>query len=288
MEVATRTLTVNTNAPTLATFNWSGIDEVRISSGGESHFALDDLSFSFATVTLADLQPSLTATAAGARMTLSAAGTVLNGGAKSDGTYLLAEALTPLREDLWATLGIYDHRGDSAMRRGYLNAGAQDYSFGTPGVATRGVRLRLDWENAWRAAGVEFSPYADLSYAESKLAAYTESGGGFPARFDARREKSTELRLGAHAAHPLAGGMKLVSMLEAAHRLEKSGARTTGEVIGLFNFDLAGPRNKRDWLRAGIGVEGRIAEGTGSLMLNATTLSEAPNVWLAANWQKAF
>jgi hypothetical protein len=35
-------------------------------------------------------------------------------------------------------------------------------------------------------------------------------------------------------------------------------------------------------------VEGTIAGGAGSLMLNATTKGEVPSVWLAANWQKSF
>jgi len=65
-------------------------------------------------------------------------------------------------------------------------------------------------------------------------------------------------------------------------------ARTSGQVIGLFGFDLDGQRNKRDWLRAGVGVEGRLAGGRASLALNATTRGETPNAWLAAGWQKAF
>jgi hypothetical protein len=62
----------------------------------------------------------------------------------------------------------------------------------------------------------------------------------------------------------------------------------SARVIGLFGFDLAGAANQRDWLRVGTGVEGKLAEGTASLSLNLTSKGEAPNAWLAANWQKAF
>ncbi len=122
----------------------------------------------------------------------------------------------------------------------------------------------------------------------AKLDGYTETGGGFPARFDARKDKATELRVGVNASLPIAGAARLLGTLEAAHRFEKSGGRTTGQVLGLMGFGFDGPANRRNWLRAGAGVEGRLGAGTASLMLNATTRGEAPNYWLAASWQMTF
>jgi probable HAF family extracellular repeat protein len=212
----------------------------------------------------------------------------VNGRAKTDGTYLLAEALIPVSGNLWAVLGGYGHWGDADLRRGYLNAGIPDASTGKPGVDTWGVRGRLEWEGAFKLGQTALSPYADLSYSEAKLDAYTETGGGFPAHFNARTDKATELRLGVNAAAPLTGGLRLVGTLEAAHRFEDRGARTTGNLIGLMGFSLDGVANKRDWLRAGAGVEGKLGGGTASLMLNVTTQGEAPSAWLAANWQMAF
>uniref|UniRef100_UPI00286E5931 autotransporter domain-containing protein n=1 Tax=Sulfuritalea sp. TaxID=2480090 RepID=UPI00286E5931 len=217
----------------------------------------------------------------------------LNGRAKSDGTYVMAEALVPLRMDtansgLIATIGAYVHRGDADLRRGYLNAGVQDFSSGKPGADTWGLRARLDWENAATLAGAGLTPYVDLGYNEAKIAAYTETGGGFPAQFNARKETATELRLGLNASKPILNNARLVGTLEAAHRFEGSGARTVGQVVGLFGFDLAGPAIKQDWLRAGVGIEGKLGDGTGALMLNLTTQGEAPNAWLAASWQTAF
>jgi probable HAF family extracellular repeat protein len=212
----------------------------------------------------------------------------LNGRTKSDGTYLLAQALVPLRGNLWATFGGHVHRGQADMRRGYLNAGTQDYSTGTPDADTWGLRARLEWDKAYRVASADFSPYVDLTYSEAKLDGYTETGGGFPARFDSRKETATELRVGVNAERPLANGAKLFGVLEAAHRFEKAGARTSGNVIGLFGFALDGQKNDRDWLRVGAGVEGKLAEGRASLSLNLTTKGEVPNAWLAAGWQKAF
>lgn len=213
---------------------------------------------------------------------------VLNGHAETDGTYLLAEALIPVHGNLWASLGGYGHWGEADLTRGYLNAGVQDFSSARPNVDTWGLRARLDWDHAHTVAGVGVTPYVDLSYAKARLDAYTETGGGFPAHFAARSDEATELSVGMNAAKPLANGMTLLGTLEAAHRFEKSGARTVGEVIGLFGFDLAGEPNRRNWLRAGIGLEGRLFDGRASLSLNVTTRGEMPNAWLAANWQKAF
>ena len=91
-----------------------------------------------------------------------------------------------------------------------------------------------------------------------------------------------------NAARPLGGNVRLIGTLEAAHRFEDTGARTTGGVVGLFGFDLPGQKNKQDWLRAGVGVESTLGGGKASLMLNATTKGETTNAWLAASWQMAF
>ncbi|MCE1244985.1 MAG: autotransporter domain-containing protein [Oryzomicrobium sp.] len=213
---------------------------------------------------------------------------VQNGRTQADGTYLLAEALLPVHGDLWAVLGGYGHWGTADVRRGYLNAGAQDYSSGKPATDTWGLRGRLEWDRAWQLGNTEFSPYADLSYSESRLGAYTETGGGFPARFAARTDKATELRLGLNAAKPLANGLTLTGVFEAAHRFEKSGPATSGQMLGLFAFNLPGKSNQQDWLRVGAGLEGNLASGKASLSLNVTSRGETPNAWLAANWQKAF
>lgn len=145
-------------------------------------------------VTLDDVQHSLGTAARGRAMTLGQTWArqdlELNGRAKTEGTYLLAEALVPLAGSLWATFGAHFERGQADLRRGYLNAGRQDFSIASPRVNARGARARLDWENARRLAGTDFSPFLDLSYRETKLAAYTETGGGFPARFEARTEKA--------------------------------------------------------------------------------------------------
>lgn len=212
----------------------------------------------------------------------------LDGRAEMDGEYLLAEALIPICGQFWVTLGGYGYMGEAELRRGYLNAGVPDTSSGDPDVTGWGVRVRLEWDRALVVAETDLSPYVDLSYSEAKLDAYTETGGGFPAKFDARTDHSTELRLGMNVARPLPGDFRLIGIAEAAHRFEDEGEGISGEMIGLFGFDFAGDKRTQDWLRGGIGLEHSLAGGVVSLMLNATTDGGVPSQWLALNWQVAF
>ena len=212
----------------------------------------------------------------------------LDGQAKADGSYLLAEALIPVRGKLWAVLGGYYHWGDADLQRGYLNVASPAYSSGSAAARAWGLRARLEWDQAFNLAGAVVSPYVDASYGETTLAAYGETSGPFPARFEARKEKMSELRLGGNATQPLAENTWLVTILEATHRFEKESASTSVELVGLGSLRLDGEENQRDWLRIGVGLEGIVAGGRASFMINATSRGEVPAYWLAANWQRSF
>jgi hypothetical protein len=216
---------------------------------------------------------------------------VHNGSVEMDRQYLMVEGIFPVSESrgIYATLGAFHHWGEADVRRGYLNAGSQEYSHASPDARTWGVRARLDWENAFSAQSMRFSPYADLSYSKSKLDGYTETGGSFPARFDSREDSVTELRAGINTATPIkSSGFDFVANLEAAHRFDDRGAGSSGEVIGMFGFNLQGEKLNDNWLKAGIGVEGKLGDGKLSVMLNGTTEGGAPSSWLAASYQLTF
>ena len=215
-----------------------------------------------------------------------------DGEVKADGQYLMLESITPLTQvdGLYATVGAYGHWGEVDIRRGYTNMSAQDSSKASPDSQAWGIRTRLDWQNAFSVASTGISPYVDLSYTNSHLDSYTEKGGGIPARFDARSDDHTEVRLGFNTQTPLpfASSFNFITNLEAAHRFEKNSAGVNGEVNGYFTFNLPGEDVTNDWLKAGVGIEGEVASGKFSLMLNGTTQSEIPNFWVATSYQLAF
>ena len=200
---------------------------------------------------------------------------------KAEGTYLYAELLMPISGSLWAVLGGYGHWGENE----FIRKGAPDTQL--PNSQSLGLRARLEWDKIVRIGNTGLSPYADLSFNETRIAAHTEFLFG-SLRIKGSREKSTELRLGLNASLPLTDTTKILGAIEATHRFEKSGAKTTAKYIGGAGFELPGREFKQDWLRVGAGVEGKLGNGVASLMLNATTQGEMPNIWLAASWQTKF
>ncbi|WP_367929509.1 hypothetical protein [Aquamicrobium sp.] len=212
----------------------------------------------------------------------------LGGRADLSAGYVKVEALSRLyatdNGGLWGALTASGMWGSADFTRNYMNGGVIDSSFGSTDASGYGIRGRLQWENAIR----HFSPYADLSYSRGCFDAYSETGGGFPAAFNKLCDTSTELRYGFDATYPLTGAFRLIGTLEGVHRFEDKSANVTGQVTGLYAFDLGGATYQQDWLRAGAGFEADIGASTLSVMGNATTQSDGPNAWIAANWRVTF
>jgi probable HAF family extracellular repeat protein len=208
---------------------------------------------------------------------------------RHEATFATAESLTQLAgSPIWLTVtGLY-HRGEANVRRGYVNAGALDASHADADTRTWAIRSRLDWEDALHAAGAAFSPYLEAAYVNAAVDDYTETGGGFPARFSKRDQSNTQARIGLSGTKLLSSNVRLLGMIEAVHSLKDEAPHTTGEMLGLFAFDLPGARYQRNWVRGGIGIGGKIGNGNASLMLNASTKGEAASYWLAASYRIAF
>lgn len=211
-----------------------------------------------------------------------------DGRSRVDGDYLLAEVLGEVAPSLWLTAGGYDNWADAEVSRAYENAGRTDHSRGDTDTRTWGLRARLDWENAWAAGRFGLTPYTELSHVRSRIDGYREHGGGFPVEFDGRKEEVTELRLGSRLGYDLAPDTRLTGSLEAVHRFEDEGARTSGTVIGLFDFDLPGQEFSRDWLQASLGVEQRVGSGRLSASLNGTTHGQELDTWVSATYMVEF
>jgi uncharacterized protein YhjY with autotransporter beta-barrel domain len=211
-----------------------------------------------------------------------------NGNLDMDGTYFMAETLTPITDRLWLNLGALYQNGKADIRRGYLNAGLLDSSTGSTDISTWGLRARLELDKIAHLGSTGLSPYADLSYSKSHQKAYTETGGGFPVSFDARTDKTTELRLGLNTSTPLSDQTALIGKLEGVHRFQEKSSNLSGNIIGFTAFNFDGTGYQQNWARAGIGIEHRTNSGKLNLMLNATTQGETPNAWIAASFQANF
>ena len=212
----------------------------------------------------------------------------------ADGTYMMSELLIPLQVTstgggLWAIIDGYSHWGKSTVSRSYLNAGLIDSSSGLASTNTTAFRARIEWDDALRLDSLSFSPFGQYSVARARTDGYSETGGGFPLRYDTQLEETTELHAGIDISLPVSNSSaRVLAIVDAAHRFESSAAATTGELPGLFNFTIPGQSLTRDWLRLGVGAEVGLGGGQASLMVNATSTSDAPNWWIAASWRTEF
>lgn len=201
--------------------------------------------------------------------------------------YVAPEVTANLLGDLYLTIGGLYGRGDLDINRGYLNGTAVDYSTGETDTETLAGKIRLDWLNAVTLGDAAFTPYVALSRTLAKTDAYTETGGSFPASYDAVSEHATVARLGVDGVYRLNDTVTLLARAEAAYRFEEQSTGTSTEVAGV-QLAVAGQDIKQFWLRGGVGTELAIGGGVASFMLNATTESDDPDIWLRSGWKVDF
>lgn len=208
----------------------------------------------------------------------------------TDGQYVMLEAIAPISKEnkLYFVIGGYGHWGESNIRRGYINGGALATSKGKVDTETYGARARLEWLDAKEMAGIQLSPYVDISYVKSHMDGYSEKDGPVLARFSGRNDDNTTLRLGFNALRPIKGtNFNLVANLEGAHAFSNSAGAISGSIAGTA-FSADSTKVQDDWVKAGIGAEGVLGKGIGTIMLNGTTSSGLPNAWLAISYQMNF
>ncbi|MDO9405823.1 MAG: autotransporter domain-containing protein [Polaromonas sp.] len=178
---------------------------------------------------------------------------------------------------------------DADIRRAYAGASGSDGSTGQTGVSATAVRLRADWADAWLLQDMRLSPYAALTATRTRSDGYTETGGGFPARFDAKTQTSWEARLGSASSWAIRPSTDLRATLEGVHRLDGSAPRVSGQVLGLFAFDHAGIKTRQTWVRAGLDVDHRInPRMTVGLSLHAASRGDDPTLSAAATLRVGF
>jgi uncharacterized membrane protein/uncharacterized protein YhjY with autotransporter beta-barrel domain len=211
----------------------------------------------------------------------------LGGTSTADGSYVLPEATVSLG-GIKATVSGYAGLSRLSIDRAYVNGTETEYSHGSTDASTFAGRIRVDWLDAFRFGETAFTPYASYTTALSRVNGYSEKHGGFPARYDDQLEHFNVVRAGMDVTHALGEDVDLLGRVEASYRFEDATPETTGEIIGLNGFSIPGQPLKQVWCRAAAGVEFKAGEGTGSVMLNATTAGSDPQFWIATSWRVSF
>lgn len=182
------------------------------------------------------------------------------GDARFDGRYLMGEIDwkpqdAPLVFSLTGVAGSWDVE----IRRGYSNGAATAYSEGETGAYGGAVRARVDWLDAAVLGNTSINPFASIGIGSVHLGGYTETGGPFPARFDAQTLTTREVRLGVTAVTEITQAVTLSTTLEAVHR-HGDAPGASGQALGLFGLDLGGGTSSQTWLRAGAEIDYRVSE----------------------------
>lgn len=212
----------------------------------------------------------------------------VGGSVKQKGFYLSPEISADVGGNVYVTLGGYWSRSSVDAHRGYMNGSSLDYSNGDTDAETWGAKIRFDWLNALNVSNTDITPYVGISYARTTLDAYSETGGAFPVSYDETKDHSTIARLGADFVHPLTDTVRVLAKAEASYQFEDHSSATSGELIGISDFNLAGQDLKQFWVRGGVGAEFDVGGGTASFMVNATTQGQDPDVWVRSNFTVKF
>jgi probable HAF family extracellular repeat protein len=210
------------------------------------------------------------------------------GDSRIQGGYVLPEATLLLGHQIYGTITGYANWGDVATRRGYSNGDGINISSSASGVQTYGFRARLDWLNAYRIAATNLSPYASFTRTSTYVGSFTEMGGAFPAFFNGDTQNADIGRLGSDAEYQLTPWLSLIGRAEYAHRFEQSEYATTGTILGLSDFNLAGTAIRQNWVRGAIGARAAFGPGEGFLLFNASNQTAGSTYWLNANYRVVF
>ncbi len=184
----------------------------------------------------------------------------LDGSARYNGQYLLMEGAKAFDNGLQPSVTGYFGRFDTRMSRHYMNGAAVDSSNASANSIAYALRARLDWKDAREIGRFSLSPYAAYTWSKSKLDAYTETGGGFPANFAASTWTTNDLRVGTAATTALSPATDLRLGAEVAHRFENNTSGVNGQVVGLWSFALAGQRITQTWTRVTVDVDHRMTD----------------------------
>jgi Autotransporter beta-domain len=158
---------------------------------------------------------------------------LLGGKTDYEGQYLIAEVANAYSNGMEVSLTGYYGRFDTDMRRNYTNGAGVDSSIASPDAQSVALRARIDWKDISKLGQFSLSPYAAYTWSETKLDAYTETGGGLPQQFDSTTWRVQDIRMGAAAKTSLSANTDLRLALEAAHRFDSNTGGVTGPSINL-------------------------------------------------------
>lgn len=158
--------------------------------------------------------------------------------------------------------------------RGYHNGNTLVTSRGNTTGNGYGAEARLGWTFDQLAANMKLTPFASYTFSSIRYDGYTESGGPFPARFDAFTDEMQTTRLGLDTRYTLGDGQWIWGTLAWGHRLNGDGPEISGQLIDLFGMSVPGVTTDSDWLEATAGLRHPVSESAAFTASASITVPE--------------
>jgi probable HAF family extracellular repeat protein len=216
---------------------------------------------------------------------------LFGGDAKITGQTFMAEIDTRVA-DKESILSLLVLRGewDAQTARGYVTGGGNDISRGQTDMDTTTVRVRYDGPTQKFTGNFTVAPYASFALTRVNTDGFAESGGSFPATFDAHTHTAKESRLGLLTKFVAGPATTIRVTAEWIHRFDDA-----GDVLSGVNqttsgaFSVAGLAPTKDQARFGFDVDHKLSADTMlSLSIHAAGYGQAHDVAGSLSLRRGF
>ena len=216
-------------------------------------------------------------------------GLMYDGHATYNGQYVLAEVDNMFLPHLEGSITGYYGNFSTKVSRNYEVGSGVGTSAGNTNTASTAVRLRVDMPNLTEIGKISLSPYAAYTWSHANVGSYTEAGGSFPVAYNGNSSSNNNVRVGLETKTALSASTKLVLNAEAVHSMEANTSGTSGQIIGLSTFSVAGQSIRQNWVRLMADVDHQLSDK--SLItfgLNAGTQGGDPSYGGTISYHAAF
>ena len=216
---------------------------------------------------------------------------LFGGDAKITGQTFMAEIDTRLA-DKESILSLLVLRGewDAQTARGYVTGGGNDISRGQTDMDTTTVRVRYDGPTQKFTGNFTAAPYASFALTRVNTDGFAESGGSFPATFDAHSHTAKESRLGLLTKFTAGPATTIRVTAEWIHRFDDAGDALSGvNQTTSGAFAVAGLAPTKDQARFGFDVDHKLSADTMlSLSIHAAGYGQAHDVAGSLSLRRGF
>lgn len=216
---------------------------------------------------------------------------LFGGNAKITGQTFLAEVDTRLADkESIVSLLVMRGQWDARTARGYLTGAGTDLSRGETDLDTTTVRVRYDGPTQKFVSNFTAAPYASFAVTRTNVDGFAESGGSFPATFNATSHTAQEGRLGLLTKFVAGPATTLRLTAEWIHRFDDAGDGLSGVSQTTSGaFAVAGLAPTKDQARFGFDVDHKLSADTLlNFSVHAAGFGQAHDVAGSLSLRRAF